>query len=240
MIILIVLGLGGFIALKLMNESEPQGNPGENAEAMARKMLAAIDKPAWDSTRFVQWSFMDMHHYVWDKERHFTQVKWDKHKVLLDINQKSGLAYSENKQLQGTEAKDLIHKAWEYWCNDAFWLNAPAKIMDPGVSRSLVDLDDGRTGLKASYESGGVTPGDSYVWILDKEGLPSSYKMWVKVIPVGGLEATWEKWTTLSTGAKIATHHVLDKMNLEIPISNLKAGQTLMDVDLAEDPFDSL
>ncbi len=86
-----------------------------------------------------------------------------------------------------------------------------------------------------SYTSGGVTPGDSYLWILDENGLPESWKMWVKIIPVGGMEFTWEKWTELSTGAKVATYH--HHKLLDLDISNLKAATSLSAFGLQDDPF---
>ena len=69
------------------------------------------------------------------------------------------------------------------------------------------------------YASGGVTPGDAYLWELDEEGLPHSYRMWVSIIPIGGVEATWEDWITLPSGALIATRHEIGPKTLLLPVS---------------------
>jgi hypothetical protein len=71
-----------------------------------------------------------------------------------------------------------------------------------------------------TYKSGGSTPGDSYLWQLDEFGNPTSYKMWVKIIPIGGLEASWDEWKITQTSAKLPSNHTLLSMNLEI--SNLE------------------
>ena len=95
--------------------------------------------------------------------------------------------------------------------------------------------EEGTKSLMVHYGSGGVTPGDSYLWNLDESGLPTSYKMWVSIIPVGGMEFSWENWTTLETGAKIATLH--HHKYLDIPITDLKGTAKLEDFGFGEDPF---
>lgn len=220
------------------NEPKPQGQKGTEADALANKMLRAIDKTGWDSTTYVQWNFKGMHNFLWDKDRHFVKVTWDENEVLLDTKKVDGKAFVKGVEQSGDNAKKMIQDAWGYFCNDSFWLNAPAKVFDPGTQRSLVTQEDGTKALMVSYESGGVTPGDAYLWILDKNGIPKSWKMWVSIIPVGGMEFTWDKWETLPTGAKVATFHTSSALDLDI--SDLKAGTSLESMGLGSDPFEDL
>ena len=237
----ILFGVLAFIVLSAylsFNERKPEGKSGPEAEALAQKMLTAIDKAGWDSTAIVQWTFKGVHTFLWDKERHLTKVNWDGHEVLLNINTITGKAWKEGNELSGEEAQALVKKAWEFWCNDSFWLNAPAKCMDPGTSRSIVKTKDGKDALMVSYASGGATPGDSYLWELDETGMPKSYKMWVQIIPVGGMEFTWEDWATLPTGARIAQMHNGPKISLDI--GDLKGAASLEAFGLTADPFLSI
>jgi hypothetical protein len=93
--------------------------------------------------------------------------------------------------------------------------------------------------LLVSYSSGGVTPGDAYLWILDENGLPKAYRMWVNILPVGGLKSSWEDWKTLPTGAKYAASHILfGTYNAEV--SNVNSGADWASLGLEKDPFDSM
>ena len=51
------------------NESLPSGTPGKEADELAKKMMSAINKSAFDSTEILKWSFRDKHHYVWKNKR---------------------------------------------------------------------------------------------------------------------------------------------------------------------------
>ena len=220
------------------NEPKPEGQKGLEADALAKQMLSAIDKSGWDSTTYVQWTFKGMHSFLWDKNRHFVKVSWGENVVLLNTKKVDGKAYVSGVEEIGPSAEKLIQDAWKYFCNDSFWLNAPAKAFDPGTERSMVSMKDGRKGLMVSYTSGGVTPGDTYLWMLDENYLPESWKMWVSIIPVGGMEFSWDQWKTLTTGAKIATFHESSILNLDI--SDLKGAMNLEELGLNEDPFKAL
>lgn len=232
-IILAALFLIGAAAIYLLDESEPSGQYTSEADELANQMMASVNKTAWDTTPAVQWTFAGRHDYIWDKQRDFVQVVWGDNTVILHTKSLKGMAYIDGQRVTGQEEKELIDQAWARFCNDSFWLNAVVKAKDPGTKRSIVTLDDGRKGLKVEYTSGGVTPGDAYVWILDENNRPTSYKMWVEIIPVGGLEVTWDDYVQLPTGAWIATSH--KAASLDIAITNLKAGSLN---DLSQDQED--
>ncbi len=230
-----VLALGLFIFIKMASESMPEGTTGAEADALANKVLAAIDKPAWDTTGVVQWTFRGAHDFLWDKNRNLVKVNWGENEVLLNPNEIDGKAWTNGTEITGDAGDKLVKTAWSHFCNDAFWLNAPAKVFDVGTERRIVNLEDGKKGLLITYKTGGVTPGDSYLWMVDDKGLPTSYKMWTSIIPIGGVAATWENWVTLPTGAKIATNHVASVG--EIPITNLKGAKDMATFGLSSDPF---
>ena len=239
--------IGGLFALLLVagvvfylvaNEKQPTGESGAAAEALTDKMFAAVNKPAWDSTRYVTWDFGGRHQFLWDRDRHFVRVSWGDKMVLLHTKSVTGKAFKNGTAVTGDEADKLVQTAWSHFCNDSFWLAAPLKARDPGTERSIATTDDGREGLMVSYTSGGVTPGDSYLWFLDETGLPTAWKMWTQILPVGGVESGWTDYTTLPTGAKLATLHPSPIFDLKL--SDVKGGMNWSDVGVETDPFGAL
>ncbi|MDZ7878857.1 MAG: hypothetical protein U5L45_14345 [Saprospiraceae bacterium] len=219
------------------NDKRPVGIKGEKAEALAQKMMQAVNKSAWDTTRFVSWTSRGGNTLVWDKTNNFVQVEWKKNKVLLDAHKQTGKAWENQTEVTDpAEAQALIQSAYKIFINDAFWLNPIAKFYDEGVERSIVTLADGREGLLVSYSMGGETPGDAYLWLADANGVPTAWQMWVNILPIGGLEFSWEDWLTLPTGAKIAMQHKT-KWGVAIPQANVKSAQNLVDLGVKNDLF---
>jgi len=205
---ILILGLLGLAALGYsLNEPRPEGEPGPEADALARSMEAAVDKEAWDRTGAVRWSFFERHHYVWDRDRNLVELRWGDSRALFRTGDRKGRAWHSGSEQTGEDATEALSAAYAYWINDSFWLNPVVKFFDSGVERSLVKLDDGRDALLISYSSGGVTPGDAYLWIPGDDGRPEAWRMWVQIIPIGGIETSWEGWTELATGAKVSTQH---------------------------------
>ncbi|MDC1162177.1 hypothetical protein OAT18_01915 [Tenacibaculum sp.] len=188
------------------NEDLPKGKTGTEADALAYKMLKAINNNAYKNTQFIEWSFRNKHFYKWNKTENIVEVSWDDTYVSLHTKEpiKSKVLINGVKKV----SPDAIQKAINYFNNDSFWLIAPHKVFEKGIIRSIVNFED-KAALLITYTTGGSTPGDSYLWILDETGLPIKFKMWVSIIPTGGMEATWSDWVTTETGALLPKSHKL-------------------------------
>lgn len=229
----------GIIAGLLLNQPKPEGQKPEKADKVAQKMLNTLNYEAYQNTQYLTWTFAGIHHYVWDKKEKIVAVSWDENKVVLNTeNLEEAVAFKEGKELKEPEKTDLVNSAWAFFCNDSFWLVAPYKVFDSGVKRSLVMGENKTPNLLVEFASGGVTPGDAYLWQLDSTYMPIAYQMWVSIIPIGGLKATWGKWTTTSSGAILPQQHKIGFMT--IPITEIKAGNSLAAIGWNENPFATL
>ena len=204
----------------IYNEKLPEGKQGAAADALATKMLTAIHHEDYKNTEVLEWSFRNSHHYKWHKQEHKVEVSWDNNKVILNTkNPEKSTSYINDKQIENSE---LIATATAYFNNDSFWLIAPHKIMDNGTERRIVKHND-KDALLITYTSGGSTPGDSYLWILNENHFPISFKMWTKIIPLGGVSATWSDWKSTKTGVQLPTKHKLSLFGMELDMGNVKA-----------------
>ncbi|MGA1226635.1 MAG: hypothetical protein ACO3VF_05230 [Tamlana sp.] len=206
----------GFLFLKY-NEDLPTGIQGKEADALAYRMLEALDYEAYKNTHYIEWSFKKRHHYKWDKKNNTCDVYWKEYKVTLNLNNLSeSKAYIHSFKTESEIADCLIKKATNYFNNDSFWLVAPYKVFDEGTERRLVKTKNNKDALLVTYTNGGTTPGDSYLWLLDDNGKPYAFKIWADILPIDGLEASWSDWTTTQTGAQLPIFHNLLVLGLEI------------------------
>jgi hypothetical protein len=208
-----------------------------DGDALARRMLAAVHADDWARTGAVRWTFFNGDRHLWDRIRSLDRFEHGDLRVLIDLDTRRGAAWRGARALSGAELDAALDTAWRRWINDSFWLNPVVKAFDEGVSRSVVRVE-GRDALLLRYRSGGVTPGDSYLWLLDEDGRPRAWRMWVSIIPVGGMEASWEGWTRLSTGALVATRHTLGPRRMEL--RDVAGAETLAALVPGEDPFAAL
>lgn len=213
----------GFVYFKY-NEDLPQGTSGPEADALAHSMLESLDYEAYKNTNYLEWTFKNRHHFKWQKNEGTCLVHWKDYKVDLDLkNLSNSKAYIHNFKVDGKQAEELIEDATSYFNNDSFWLVAPYKVFDTGSQRSIVETETGDKALLITYTSGGSTPGDSYLWYLDKTNKPTKFRMWVDILPIGGLEASWADWMTTESGAQLPTFHEL--LFLGIQIEDIKGTQ---------------
>ena len=218
---LLVLGL--FIWGWAVSEPLPKGNPGTEADALAHKMLNALNHESYKETRFLEWSFRNnSHHYKWDKKNGVVEVKWSDFRVVLVLATiEKSTVYEAGEMVKGEKRQSLTEKALDKFNNDSFWLVAPYKVFDKGTERSIITLEDDSKGLLVTYNEGGSTPGDSYLWKLNPNGFPNAFKMWVGIIPIGGIEATWDDWILGDTGVYLPKSHQFGPLGLSI--ENIKA-----------------
>ncbi|MAD98159.1 MAG: hypothetical protein CMB99_12610 [Flavobacteriaceae bacterium] len=225
----LIKGLGIILGLVILfvgivyftnNESIPTGEKGDKAEQLALKIQRAINQKAFDKTEVLEWSFRNKNYYSWYKAAGYVEVSWDGNKVKLYPNDKDKSEILANPDNAFDE--ELILYAYNNFNNDSFWLVAPYKIMDEGTERSIVTVD-GKEQLMVTYTSGGSTPGDSYLWEVDSNFVPVSYKMWVGIIPIGGVAASWNNLKKTEAGILLPTTHTLSLMGMEIPMGEVKA-----------------
>jgi hypothetical protein len=197
----------GFMYLKY-NEELPTGQQGTEADQLATSMLNALNEEAYLNTDYLEWTFKGRHHYKWYKTDQTCEVSWDGMTVILDFgNPNNSKVFAGDQEYNGNEKQEYINKAQNYFNNDSFWLVAPYKVFDKGTERRLVTTKEGKKALLVTYTKGGSTPGDSYLWHLDENSKPKSFQMWVDILPIDGLEASWNHWTTTESGAKLPTTH---------------------------------
>ncbi len=216
LLLLAIIAFGTIYAI--YNEKLPKGQAGPEADALAQKMLATLNYEQYQNTRFLEWSYQrGKNKYKWDKKNGAVIVNWDDYEVKVDlIAPESSLAYKNGQRLNENDSDAIVGKAIDFFNNDSFWLVAPYKVFDKGTKRSIVTLEDGSDGLLVTYTSGGSTPGDSYLWILQPSGFPKSFKMWVRIIPIGGLEATWDDWLVTQSGAFLPKSHEFGPLTLSL------------------------
>ena len=218
LLLLFILFIGVYYVIN--NEKFPEGKQGKEADALAIKMFNAINNDAFENTEILKWSFRNEHFYTWNKQENIVHISWANNKVTLNTKQpEKSKIYIDGKLLDN---KELIEQSQSFFNNDSFWLIAPYKIFDAGTERRIVNYN-GKDALLITYTSGGSTPGDSYLWILDDNYCPTSFKMWANIIPIGGVSATWSDWKKTEAGIKLPTKHKLSLFGMELPMGEVRA-----------------
>ena len=221
--------VGGIMVLLLLfygflyvtyNDDLPNGIQGSAADALANKMLVALNNDAYQETNYLEWTYR-RNQYQWYKNDGLCKVVWKDFKVQLNFNNPNlSKAYIHNFEVHNEQADELIQKALNSFYNDSFWLVAPFKVFDPGTERRLVEIDD-KEALLVTFTQGGVTPGDSYLWLLEESGRPYAFRFWTSIVSIKGLEASWDDWVTTESGVLLPGSHKI--LFLSMSMGDVKA-----------------
>ena len=199
-----------------LSESIPKGEEGARVEELVDNMLSSLNDDGYRKLNSISWTFRDSHHYLWDKKENSVSVTFDRASVRLNF----GTGNHEVISSSNANEDSLIQVAISYFYNDSFWLVAPFKIRDAGTSRKYVETDDG-AGILVNYSSGGVTPGDSYLWVLDENFRPKYWRLWTSNVPIPGMKFGWSNWKQYQ-GVWFSSEHqgpgplAIDITNLEV------------------------
>ncbi|BAO55898.1 hypothetical protein [Nonlabens marinus] len=210
-----------FLILKIaLAEDVPTGLSGPAADELAFKVLDAIEHEKFKEAELISWTFRGTNHYKWYPQQGMVEVRWDDKFVKLDLESNTNsLAFEDGTPLNENDTQDAIAYALKNFNNDSFWMVAPHKIMDPGTEREII-REDAQEKLLVRYLSGGTTPGDVYVWKLDKNYRPQNFKMWVSILPFDGVEAKWNDWEVTDAGFPISKRKSVFGIN--IPITDIQ------------------
>ena len=218
--LIVFLGLSLAVLYYSYDQELPQGTQGVEADLLAKKMLDSMNYKAYKELNYISWTFSSRgraRSYRWYKNLGLCKVLL--YSISVDLNIKALMKSSvqvNGSAYTGEMKDDLIRVAEAKFNNDSFWLVAPYKLFDAGVERRLVKQDNGENALLITYKSGGTTPGDSYLWLLDDNHRPRAFQMWVSILPIGGIEASWEQWEKTAKGAYLPRLHQLSVLDLEI------------------------
>lgn len=216
-----------------------QGSP--SADPVADRVLQALGgKEAWDSTRYIRFTFAGRRSHWWDKHtgRHRVEGQTregEKYVVLENVNTKEGMAWLNGQQAEGDKAKELLERAYGAWINDTYWLFMPYKLQDPGVTLTYdgTETIDGKTydKLALSFQNVGLTPGDHYwAWINRATGLMDRWAYITEDMPKEGPPTVWlwEGWQKYGN-IMLAPHRVQVGDNFKLELSGIAVTDQLPD-----------
>ena len=146
---------------------------GSDAQAITiadQVMEAMGGRAAWDSTRYLSWSFFG-DDQVWDKWSGRLRWQRDSVVVLMNVTTREGTGYAHGVPQDNEE---LIARAYRSWANSGYWLLMPYKLKDTGVTLGYGGegtTQDGRAAdiLTLHFTDVGHTPDNRYNVYVDKE-----------------------------------------------------------------------
>jgi hypothetical protein len=153
--------------------------------------------------------------HLWDRDEGRYRVEWTRGAdttivALFNVNTREGHAFVNGKGA-GVDEAVLLETAYRRFINDMYWLMAPAKLFDPGVTRTyLPDSSSSDTEMiHLAFADVGLTPGDQY---------------WIEVDRNSGDVV---KWTYVLQGpeARTSSYYWTDYQNFEMPSGTIRLAQ---------------
>lgn len=206
--------------------------PLENhADSLAMQAWEAVGGPeAWSGVRYVRFDFgretdstkTVFRRHLWDRVTGDYRVEWDSdghsEVVLFNVNTREGEAFTDGTAVPDSLLDDYLNRAYRGYINDTYWLLAPIKLLDPGVSRTFVpDSSDAQFDvIKTTYDGVGLTPGDQFWFWIDRDS--DMLDTWGYVLQ-GRTDQPIKKW-------KWADYTAFETVNGMVKVSPRKVDMT--------------
>lgn len=154
------------------------------ADTLAMDVFHAVGGPdAWSRVRYIRFDFgraadssrTVFRSHLWDRFTGDYRVERDveggREVVLFNVNTQEGSAYVDGQAVAADTLSAYVSRAYGAYINDTYWLLAPIKLLDPGVSRSYVpdSSNADHAVIKTTYDNVGLTPGDQFWFWIDRE-----------------------------------------------------------------------
>jgi hypothetical protein len=227
----------------------------EKVDSIARELIAALGgEPAWEKARQFRFDFVveregkraaEFRH-AWDRYTGDYRVSGaDKSGApwvaYFNVNTREGSAFVNGRPIEGEEKKKLLETAYGRFINDSYWLLAPWKVFDPGVTRAYEGEKAGPEGepcdvIRLSFENVGLTPKDIYWLWITREG--RRMVQWQYVL--GGAQeepttALWKDWRKFA-GLALSVEKIIPARSVRILFENVSVSPTRDDRELAPPP----
>lgn len=234
LIVLAVCAL--LVAWRMFDHPVPQGQDPAAGDRITRQLMSDVNCEAWQQVKVVQWTFRGQHTHIWDRQRGLVQSRLGELTTWLRTSDQTGYAEQNGHPLSGPDLEEALRNGWSAFINDAFWLNPFCTFFHEGSQRLVAEFA-GEQGLLVAYNEGGVTPGDRYWIAIGSDGLPTQWRMWAEILPLGGVPTSWDGWFQCHEGAWLATYHRLGPLTIDLQIQTSPDVETLTGGD---DPFSRL
>lgn len=239
---------GGYIFL-LRSNIPKEYKEGRDADILARALQKSLNRSAWTNTGVIRWSLLGNQH-LWDLRRGLVRTRFSdryaEHEALFDVDFKRYVVKSKSSSgpkanrwvtLSAEEAEPIAREARHYWFRDRFILEPSQSLFDRGIERYSVEVGKDKQSLLVHYRKGGEHPGDTFLWTIDDNGLPSGIRVWSEQLLVSGLEMTMDKWRILKTGLRISTKRAIGPVHIDIKVSS---AMSLTHLVGRHDPFKAI
>lgn len=164
-------------------------SPETQADSVAYRLLQAHGADALTTAPYLRFNFgIDtpdgervVARHFWDRMSGDYRVEWEggadsSYVALVNVQEvedqrAAGTVYLNGTELSGEDDEEARAEAYGRFINDTYWLLAPLKTFDPGVTRSY--LADSSTAehdvLHLTFGDVGLTPGDQYWMYVSTE-----------------------------------------------------------------------